>query len=150
MNDQNLLIQYSISDSKFFSLLFLIAFVSYIYDFETNVCFVKTKQMGLHLFLYFHHVVALFLYFGWLSSSKTILILYAFTIFIIILHWFTNDQKCIITQIVNYYCGLPDAEGFHDIFYFLGMKQQDWFNSFIYSYLGFVFIITLYKIYLLS
>jgi hypothetical protein len=75
------------------------------------------------------------LHIGWISSSKIILEFYAFTIFLIVLHWFTNDQKCILTQIVNYYCGFPDGETFHDIFYFLGMKQKDGFNSFIYSYL---------------
>jgi hypothetical protein len=147
---QNNILSYSIGNTNFFSLLFILSFVSYIYDVETNQCFSNSKQsIGVNLFLYFHHVVALFLYIGWISSSKIILEFYVFTIFLIVLHWFTNDQKCILTQIVNYYCGFPDGEAFHDIFYFLGMKQKDGFNSFIYSYLGIVFVITIYKIYLL-
>jgi hypothetical protein len=150
MNSQSLWLSYSLSNTKFFILLFVLAFISFIYDIQTNICFESHQSPSLYLFLYFHHVVALFLYFGWLSSSKTILLIYAFTVFLIILHWFTNNQKCILTQIVNYNCGLPDNEGFHDIFYFLGMKKQTWFNPFIYTYLVLFLIISLYKFYLLS
>jgi hypothetical protein len=96
-----------------------------------------------------HHLIAVFLYIGWLSASKTVLMFYIFAVGLIILHWFTNDQKCILTQVINYYCSYPDAEGFHDIFYFTGMKNQSWFNTFIYSYLIIAIVVSVYKIYAL-
>lgn len=138
----------SISDQYFFELLFGLAFISFLYDIQTNTCFQEgqTKNLGLYLFLYFHHVLALFLYIGWLSNSVNVLLFYCFFLVLIVLHWITNDQKCVLTQIVNYYCGFPDEEGFHDIFYFVGMKQKTWFNTFIYSYLFFVFVLSIYKI----
>ncbi len=137
----------SIPDRYFIPLLFLLAFVSFLWDITHNICFQKeSKSIFLYLFLYFHHLLALFLYFGWLSANKNILIFYCFTVFLIFLHWMTNDQKCVLTQIVNYFCGADDREGFHDIFYFIQIKQKDWFNIFIYSYLIFGFMISVYKI----
>jgi hypothetical protein len=139
-------LQLSISNEYFIPLILILSFLFFVMDIATNKCFLQPKSFGLYLFLYFHHIVALFLYIGWLSASKTILFIYLFLVFIIVVHWVTNDQKCILTQIVNYYCGLPDAEGFHDIFYLTGMKQQEWFNSFIYSYLLIASIVTIYKL----
>lgn len=136
----------SISNTYFIPSILILSFVFFVFDVETNICFQTNKNLSLYLFLYFHHVLALFLYIGWLSASKTILLFYVFLVLLIIVHWITNDQKCILTQIVNYYCELPDAEGFHDVFYLIGMKQQKWFNTFIYSYLFFALIVSIYKI----
>ena len=128
-----------LANSEFWILIFVLSFLSFIYDIKTNVCFKLNKSFGLYLFLFFHHFLAVFLYIGWISNSKFILIFYCLFVSIIILHWITNEQKCILTQVINYYCNLPDEEGFHDVFYFIGMKQQKWFNSFIYIYLITVF-----------
>ena len=134
-----------LSDQSFLYFLLIISFLFFMIDVSTLKCKIYCNP-GFYLFLYLHHLLAAFLYFGWLSKNKSILIFYDFLIFLIILHWFTNDQKCICTQIVNYYCGIADDEGFHDIFYFTGIKQNQWFNNFIYSYLIIAFIYSAFKI----
>lgn len=146
----NKLLEFSIPCPYFLYLLLFFSFLSFLIDIYDNPCFYQQRSLGLYLFLFGHHFLALFLYFGWLSSSPTILLLYCFTVFIIILHWITNDQKCVLTQVVNYYCNLPDREGFHDIFYYIGFKQKSWFNNFIYSYLIIAIIISIYKLYQLG
>jgi hypothetical protein len=97
-------------------------------------------------FLFFHHLLAVFLYFGWLSPSPVFLGLYILLVLLVVFHWMTNHQKCYLTQIINRYCGYDDGEGFHDLFYIFKMKQQNWFDRFIYSYLLFTFILSLLKI----
>jgi hypothetical protein len=138
----------SVPRRKFILVLLCLSFLFFVVDIITNPCFSSAKPIGLYLFLFFHHVVATFLYIGWIAASKTILLIYVFLVWVIVVHWITNDQKCILTQIVNYYCGSPDDEGFHDIFYVIGMKQQSWFNAFIYSYLLLTSFYSLYKVFL--
>jgi hypothetical protein len=134
--------------SSFWILIFLFSLLSFTLDISTNECFKNYRRTtaGLYVFLFFHHFLAAFLYIGWISNSKFILIFYCLFVIVIVLHWITNEQKCILTQIINYYCKFPDEEVFHDIFYFIGMKKQTWFNTFIYAYIFVSFLISLFKI----
>jgi hypothetical protein len=135
------------SNSSFWILIFLFSLLSFILDISTNECFKNYKRsIGLYMFLFFHHFLAVFLYIGWISNSKFVLFFYCLFVTAVVLHWITNEQKCVLTQIINYYCNLPDEEVFYDIFYFIGMKKQPWFNTFIYMYIFFAFLISLFKI----
>ncbi len=136
-----------LSDKNFIFLCFSLAFIFFVIDLSTSKCLWRSEPLWLIGFLYLHHLLAIFLYIGWLSSSNTILTLYIFTVLIIILHWFTNNQKCVLTQVINYFCSYDDSEGFHDIFYFVGLKNQKWFDLFLYGYLIIAILISGYKIY---
>jgi hypothetical protein len=53
-----------------------------------------------HLILYFHHLVDIYIYFGgFLLDPFTHMIVLIITL----LHWVTNDDKCILTEWVNRY-----------------------------------------------
>ena len=147
----------SIQDNQFLLFIFYASILSFILDISTNSCFknlfsennVETnnlKKISILEFLFLHHVLAVYLYFGWLSSSKFYLEIYVGLVLVIIFHWMTNNQKCILTQIINWYCGYNDHEWFHDIFWITGIKSKTWFNTFIYTYLTFGVILSLVKI----
>jgi hypothetical protein len=141
----------SLPQDLFIKFIFTLTLVSFLIDVFTNPCFSQTLDPSLHSlgmleFLYFHHLLAVVLYFGWLSPSRVFLGFYLLLIIIIIFHWMTNDQKCILTQIINRYCNYEDGERFHDLFYIFGLKSKTWFDTFIYIYLFFGFVLSLYKI----
>ena len=66
-------------------------------------CFYK-KDVSFILFL--HSFIWVFTYLGCLYTDKKILYIYLTTIFIIMLHWLTNKNKCIMTTFVNEKCNL--------------------------------------------
>jgi hypothetical protein len=141
----------SLSQDLFIKFIFTLTLVSFIIDVFTNPCFSQSFEPSFQLFamlefLYFHHLLAVMLYFGWLSPSRTFLGFYILLVILIIFHWMTNNQKCILTQIINRYCKYDDGERFHDLFYILNLKSKTWFDSFMYIYLFFGFVLSLYKI----
>jgi hypothetical protein len=140
--------------NKFIPFIFYASIIFFLLDVITNPCFLDfftdnqnlLKKFSMLEFLFLHHLLAVILYFGWLSESKLFLEFYVLLVLLIVFHWMTNDQMCILTQIINWFCGIDEREPFHDIFWLTGMKDQNWFNSFIYTFLIFGFIISLIKI----
>jgi hypothetical protein len=56
------------------------------------------------------------------------------------LHWYTNNNKCILTEIYNELCNLDGSTPFNDVFDIIGLKQYDWWNTkghYIYLLFGF-------------
>jgi len=145
----------SIPQDTFNQIVFYASLFFFIADIYTNYCFnqnlvykkdsILNKITILEL-LFFHHVLAFYLYFGWLSSSSFYLKLYVSLVLIVILHWLTNKDRCILTQIINWYCGYEDAEPFHDIFWFIDLKSKKWYDIFIICYLMVGLIIAMIKI----
>ena len=66
--------------------------------------------------LLFHRLLWIFMFFGWLFNDKFVLILYLGFLIIIQLHWFFNNNKCIITEIEINICDLPE-DSYSDYFY---------------------------------
>lgn len=152
MIDRNCIL--SLPQDLFIRFIYTLTLVSFMIDVFTNPCFHKTfdfsstpiSSFGMLEFLYLHHLLAVILYFGWLSPSRVFLGFYILLVIIIIFHWMTNHQKCILTQIINRYCDYDDNERFHDLFYILNLKSKSWFDTFMYVFLFFTFVLSLYKI----
>lgn len=146
----------SVPKDKFILFIFYASLISFIVDIFNNPCFIQLfekdkdgynlKKISILEFLFLHHVLAIYLYFGWLAPTKGYLEIYVILVLVIIFHWMTNNQRCILTQIINWYCDYDDNEWFHDIFWFLGWKAKKWYDPFIYSYIGFGLIFSLIKI----
>lgn len=140
----------SLPQDIFMNFILSLTLISFLIDVFTNPCFYKItpslRAFGMLEFLYLHHLLAVILYFGWLSPSKIFLGFYILLVIIIIFHWMTNNQKCILTQIINRYCNYDDNERFHDLFYILNLKSKSWFDMFMYIYLFLAFVLSLYKI----
>ena len=151
----NFISKLSLSNDNFLIFIFTFTLLSFVMDIFTNPCFLHLidnenhatfEKFSILQFLFVHHLLAVVLYFGWLSPSRTFLQFYVLLVVLILFHWMTNNQRCILTQIINRYCGYDDNELFHDIFYILNMKNQPWFDPFIYIYLFWGFTISLIKI----
>lgn len=54
-----------------------------------------------------HRLLTIFMYFGWLFNNKIVSIVYILILLTIIVHWLTNDWKCILTEYENYICDYP-------------------------------------------
>ena len=78
----------------------------YIMDRTSIICATNTGE----ILLFFHHIFAVYLYFGALFFDPLIhLIVIVCTLF----HWYTY-KKCILTEITNIYCGLNIDRPFND------------------------------------
>lgn len=123
----------------FIILLIISSLISFYYDH--NRC-----QYGNDI-LYIHHFVNIFANFGWLSNNRLILMIYLLAPIIVIIHWKTNNGKCILTQLHNKACNRHEDKVFDDVFNLLEMKQFDWWNHWgHYVYLAMCFMIATYKI----
>jgi hypothetical protein len=95
-----------------------------------------------------HHILATLANFGWLFSSKIILILFCVTIISIIVHWFLNGNKCLATQKLNRLCDFPDDHYFPDFFYIIGLKKYDFWNNWgSYAFYIITLLIGIYKLF---
>jgi hypothetical protein len=138
--------------------IFVSSLFMFFLDLGTNPCFLNLpkkwngslellKTFSTYLFLFFHHLIAIFLYFGFLFSNPYILGWYIIFVFVVMLHWQTNSHKCILTQVLNKVCMYSDGEPFHDIWYFLGLKSKPYTEYFLVGYLLLGISIAFYKLY---
>jgi hypothetical protein len=138
--------------NKVLLLILIVTIISYIIDIKNNNCKHnndKVKQYAFYLFLLIHHFVAAILYLGWLSNNKSFLLFYLIFLSLVLTDWCIDDLKCILTEIINTYCGNDEREPFHDLFYLIGLKRTNYYSPFIYLYLLFTFVISLVKIFYL-
>lgn len=108
----------------------------------------KQKKQHALTIIISHHLIATLANFGWLFSSKVILILFCVTIVSIIIHWMVNGNKCLATQKLNRLCDFPDTHYFPDFFYIIGLKKYNFWNNWG-SYLFYivVLLIGIYKLF---
>jgi len=99
---------------------------------------VRNKILG-NLFI--HHAISVIINFGWIFNDRRILRIYILFPILTLVHWVTNQNKCYLTQKLNYLCEYTDYQYFHDFSYFLNIK---WMSPF---YKCFVIAITLYKLF---
>ena len=81
-------------------LILVISLVIFIADIKTF----KYSCPNVYPILLIHHIVVMFILFGFLYSDKTVLLIYLILPFILVGHWVTNDNNCIITQIASKQC----------------------------------------------
>ena len=104
----------------------------------------KCKDINTQGTILFHHIIAIFAQFGWLSNNRYVLVSYLFIPIILITHWKTNENKCEITEKVRKRCG---TLYFRDLLYFIGLKKHKYYNLMYSLYLSFFWLIALYKLY---
>ena len=137
-----------------FILLILLLFSLFIFYIDMNTDIMKdclnkkTTYSSIIIITLLHHILQIFANFGWLFNNKIILTIYVLAPFIVIIHWLTNDGKCVLTQLYNKQCSLPDERKFNDIYNIVGFKKYDiWEDYLHYIYLSMAIIITIYKLY---
>lgn len=131
-------------------LIFIIIITLVSYSLDINNIKYKNinnvEKYSFYLFLLIHHFIASIIYFGWLFNNKNFLLFYILLLLIVLAHWLTNDLKCVLTEVINKYCNNDQFEPLHDIFYFVGLKNKNYFHPILYIYMIFSLIISVIKI----
>jgi hypothetical protein len=98
-------------------IIIIIGFLSYLIDITTNKYFAPMRtDLGLNVYLLFHHILAAFIILGIFSNNITILKIHAVTVLIIFISWYLFRGHCLITFTTNKYCNLDVNIQFRSIF----------------------------------
>ena len=122
-----------------YQLFIFLTTVQYIIDIHMFPC----DNLKSKVLLYLHHLIDIYVYFGGFLFDPVI---HLIVVIITLLHWITNDNKCIFTELTNKEC-YPDYQGykgFNDFSRMLGL--QDNYPNISYYYIIFVIIYDLKKI----
>lgn len=133
-------------------LIFLGGLLSYLLDISTapkNYYKKCINNPEFHAKLLLHHIIVIFIFFGWLSNNKYMLIIHLFLPLILMMHWNTNNNRCAMTETVNNMCGLDKDEYIRDFIYLIGLKKSKYYDPFYKIFLLFTFIYVMYKLYLI-
>jgi len=84
----------------------LLVLAQYIMDRSTSICKTYTGE----ILLFFHHIMAVYIYFGPFFFNPLYHLIFCV---IILIHWYMN-KSCILTKLTNYYCGVDINRPFHD------------------------------------
>ena len=137
----------------FFAFIFFFGLLSYLMDLlSSEKGYYKKNDRCLynpyfHGKLLLHHIIVIFIFFGWLSNDQYILFIYAFVPFILITHWNTNQNRCAMTETVNKMCDLGQDEYIRDFVYMIGLKKSKYYDTIYRSFLFFSFSVVIYKLY---
>ena len=97
-----------------------------------------------NLLLYFNHFVDVYIYFGSYFLYPHYNLLF---ILLTIIHWYTNDNKCILTEIVNKEC-YPKYKEYKPFNDFMNMSGiNNYYPNISYYYLIFLIFYNLKNIY---
>jgi hypothetical protein len=125
-----------------------VGFLLYLYDItKDNYYKYCKKNIKVNLTLLLHHISNVFTQFGWLSNNKTILTLYLIIPPLIIVHWNSNNNRCILTEYTNKNCNIDQDSSFRDLWFTMGIKGKKYTKQFLRTYLIIVWFIALYKLY---
>ncbi len=134
----------------FIILIFLSLIIFFIDYFSNNLqkCLLKKKNNTKLIFIsLIHHIFNIFMHFGWIFNNKRILMFYLLLPVITLIHWKTNNDKCILTESVNKICGFSRNNLFNDLFNMIGLKKYKlWNQKYHYVFLIVAILITIYKI----
>lgn len=98
-------------------IILIVGVISYLIDLNTNKYFKEMKgDLGLNLYLLFHHVLASFIILGIFSNKMGVLKVYVLTLLIVFISWYVFKGHCIITLSTNKYCNLDPNIQFKSIF----------------------------------
>lgn len=128
--------------------IIIAGFLSYFYDVcRDNYYKDCITDISVHSHLLLHHIFNIYTQFGWLSNNKTILFLYLLIPIGVLIHWRTNNNKCLYTQFINNICNIPENKLFRDIWYLLGFKKLKNYDELHEKYLIIVWFIALIKLF---
>ena len=111
--------------------------IQYIWDRLTSKC---NTLHGEYL-LIFHHIISTYIYLGGIVYNPFYHLIF---IFIVILHWITNNNRCELTVITNRNCGYPENRLFHDIIYKMGISIKC--PNIMYIYILYLMVYDIYII----
>lgn len=130
--------------------MIVMGIVSYLIDLITaptdyyKKCLYKTE---FHSKLLLHHILVIFIYFGWLSNNSYVLSFYLLLPITLLVHWRMNNNRCVMTEAVNNMCDLDKDEYIRDIAYLCGLKKSKYYDPVYKTFLVFVFSYVIYKLY---
>ena len=132
---------------KDFYIFICLVIFSYVMDIATsNGIYKKCIHSPIfHIDLFFHHLINIFSQFGWLSSNIYVLYVYLTVPIVVLIHWKTNQNRCVLTERTNKMCDIPDGY-FRDWMELVGIKKQTWYDTFHMSFLITGWCIALWKI----
>ena len=107
-------------------LIIIVAILCYIVDVTTyKNRYKKSKnKINTHMVILIHHIIVVFSQFGWLSNDKRVLSIYLCAPLLIMFHWKTNSNKCLMTEYVNKQCELPEGTYFNNIWFLLEVEKK--------------------------
>ena len=111
----------------FFLLVFILQIVLTLPRF-VETCESKTPYTW---FLYiFHHIFDVFLFWSFLFlTTKLEFGLHLAILIGVVIHWFTYDNKCIITVLMNRECGYPEDQWLDSLKNMVGLRYiQEYFH----------------------
>lgn len=111
---------------------------------KTYNCINKKPKIAKVLLL--HHILNVFLMYGWLFDDKKINVIHILVVIGIIFYWKFNENKCNMTVEVNRECLWNEDEPFNDLLNMIGLKKLPMWNEIIH-YLIIIIggLISLYK-----
>ncbi len=116
-----------------FFLIFVIQIILTLPRFY-NTCKSKTAYAWSHYF--FHHLFDVFLFWSFLFlTTKLEFGLHLLILIGVVIHWFTYDNKCILTVLMNRECGYPEDQWLDSIKNMLGLRNVNEYFNFIWMFL---------------
>ena len=127
----------------FYVIIGIVSFIADIYSGKNKLYNNCKEPVYTLILLFLHHLYASFIYFGWLSNHKKILIFHIFVTIIAVLLQLNNQMRCPSTDKVNNNCNINRVNYLRDFLYFTNIKK----NNLYYIYVFFSFIISCVKLY---
>jgi hypothetical protein len=122
--------------------IIIVIYASFLYVLDKNRC--KTMD-GV---LYIHNLISAFGNLGWLSCDMVTLMVYIFTLLMMVILWMVNHNLCFLTEWHNRLCGRPRSSLYFDIFYIVGLKKYKFWNDWgHYVFAVSTFAYAVYKLY---
>lgn len=126
-----------------FKIIIILTVLQFTLDIKKKFKTCKNLNTYLLLILVIHHIISVFLHFGWIFDNKNMLKLYIFSVIAVIGHQTMNNGKCFLTQIENKICEFKTYHSFTDFYYWLGLKDKPIYRD-IYVMDVFVVVMTIY------
>lgn len=128
-------------------ILLIIIFLTSAYDIRTRFkdCLdtYRDRRFTVITVIILHRVIWSFMYFGWTFNDRRVLILYLLFNVGLKMHWLTNDNECVVTQIERSLCNFP-PDSYSDYLY--NLLKED--TSLLYGSIQiFLCSIVIYKLY---
>ena len=111
--------------------------IQYIADILENSC---TSVSG-NVLLLIHHIMSIYIFIGGFLYNPLYHLVF---ILLVLLHWTTNNNRCIITGITNKQCGWDFKQPFNDLYAQIGVSRYISHGKWI--LLGILASIDIYKI----
>jgi hypothetical protein len=96
--------------------------------------------------LYFgHHLFDIFLFWAPLFLQfRNEFLIHAIAVILVMVHWFSYDNKCILTVMVNKQCGYPKEEWLDSLKNMLNLRSLSEYFQFI--WIGGLFVYDIYRL----